>query len=92
MIELIQVIRHAEARPRLMAFTCFQGSFRRALFFLEKSRKRVEMTFRSTVRYVVTAHPSIPKRLNLGPILNLFLVSAHAKCLRGRRRKGGRAV
>jgi len=72
--------------------TCFQGSFRGALFFLEKSRKRVETTFRSTMRYVVNRPPEHPEAAEFGANSQFVLVSADAKCLRGRRRKGGRAV
>lgn len=47
--------------------TCFEGGFRRALFFLENSRKRP--------RAVVPIGPRrcVSKSLILGPILNLFL-------------------
>jgi len=59
--------------------TCFQGSFRRALFFLENSRKLVEATFRSTVRYVVTAPPQDLQAAEFGANSQFVLVSALAK-------------
>jgi len=60
--------------------TYFQGSFRRALFFLENSRKLAEATFRSTVRYVVTAPPEDLQAAEFGAISQFVLVSANAKC------------
>ena len=60
--------------------TCFQGSFRRALFFLENSRKLAKATFRSTVRYVVTAPPEDLQAAEFGAISQFVRVSANAKC------------
>jgi len=71
------------------AMTCFQGSFRRALFFLEKSRKRLESTFRSTVRCVVTAPPEHPEAAAFGANSQFVLVSAKAAVDSFRVWKGG---
>ena len=62
--------------------TCFQGSFRRALFFLENSRKRAETTFRSTVRYAITAPTRASQAAEFGVNSQFVLAGAHATCSR----------
>jgi len=68
--------------------TCFQGSFRRALFFLEKSRKRLESTFRSTVRCVVTAPPEHPEAAAFWANSQFVLVTAKLRLTHSEFEKG----
>ena len=76
--------------------TCFEGGFRWPLFFLENSRKRS----RTAVLHLIVHGTSFPYRSSprcleapdIGADSQFVLVSVRAKCLRDRRRKGGRVV